>query len=56
MMDVADYRARSAAAAARAEGATNPTEKAHHQADAASWEALAKMAERHALMMETFRV
>ncbi len=56
MMDVSDYRARSAAATARAGGATSETERAHHQADAASWEALAKMAERHALMMTTFKV
>lgn len=56
MMDVADYRARSAAATARAGGATSQTEKAHHDADAASWEALAKMAERHALMMVAFKL
>ncbi|WP_439476320.1 hypothetical protein [Brevundimonas sp.] len=56
MKDVANYRARSEAAIARAGGATSETEKAHHQADAASWEALAKMAERHALMMAAFRL
>ncbi len=56
MMDVADYRARSEAALARAEGATSEAEKAHHRADAVSWEALAKMAERHALLMKAFKL
>lgn len=56
MTDVADYRARSAAAAARAGSATSQVEKAHHDADAASWEAMAKMAERHALMMAAFKL
>jgi hypothetical protein len=56
MMNVAGHRTRSAAATARAEGATSETERAHHDADAASWEAMAKMAERHALTMTAFRL
>ncbi len=30
--------------------------KAHHHADAASWEALANMADRHAAVMANFKV
>lgn len=56
MRNVADFRARSAAATARADCATSRTEQAHHTADAASWEAMAKMAERHALMMAAFKL
>lgn len=56
MKNVADYRARSAAAGVRAEGAMSLAEHAHHTADAASWEALAKMAERHVVTMAAFKV
>lgn len=56
MMNVREYRSRSAAATARAELETDGVAKAHHHADAASWEALATMAERHALVMTTFKV
>ncbi|MDO9588036.1 MAG: hypothetical protein Q7J13_08875 [Brevundimonas sp.] len=56
MRNIADYRAKSVAAGVRADGATSLAEHAHHTADAASWEALAKMAERHAVTMAAFRV
>ncbi|HYC98763.1 hypothetical protein [Brevundimonas sp.] len=56
MMDVAEYRTRSAAAHERAAAAITLLEKEHHEADAASWEALAKMAERHILMMQFFKI
>jgi len=56
MMSVREYRSRSAAATARADLETDGSIKAHHHADAASWEALANMAERHAAVMATFKV
>ncbi len=56
MMNAREYRSRSAAATARADLETDGAIRAHHHADAASWQALADMAERHAAVMATFRV
>jgi len=56
MMNALDYKARSAAATARADLETNQVAKAHHRADASSWEALADMAERHAAALATFKI
>jgi len=55
MMNAQEYRTRSAAAKERAELETDGSIGAHHRADAASWEALAKMAERHAAAMAAFK-
>jgi predicted dinucleotide-binding enzyme len=56
MMNAREYRSRSFAATARADLETDAVVKAHHHADAASWEALANMADRHAVVMATFKV
>ena len=56
MMNAHEYRSRSAAATARAELETDGVAKAHHRADAASWEALANMADRHAVAMASFKI
>lgn len=56
MMNAHEYRSRAAAALERAELETDGPISAHHRADAASWEALANMAERHAAAMADFKV
>lgn len=56
MMNTREYRSRSVAASARAELETDGVAKAHHHADAASWKALAEMADRHAVVMAGFKV
>lgn len=56
MMNAREYRSRSTAATARADLEMDQVIKAHHRADAESWEALANMAERHAAAMEAFKV
>ncbi|MGV8930147.1 MAG: hypothetical protein ACOH1E_10360 [Brevundimonas sp.] len=56
MLNAREYRSRSVAATARAELETDCVAKAHHHADAASWEALANMADRHAVVMAGFKV
>ena len=56
MMNAREYRSRSIAAAVRAELETDSVAKAHHSADAASWEALADMADRHVMVMANFKI
>jgi hypothetical protein len=56
MMDVTEYRARSEVARVKDECATDEFVKSQYVADAASWEALAQLAERQAVLVARFKV